>query len=171
MSVHRHSCPWWDLPMSVAKIALCLVSGKIIEHIFWMSVAKFWFWENVHHKLSWWWLPFLKVSQSRWRFYFCEVRVRVGVRVRYSVCEVRVRVRVRFRHSKVKLKWSLRVAFFRIRTETPAKKRVPLLTRRLLVVSDMFIASRKRTPWFCECIPAAPIMFVSLYVSPICGHK
>ena len=27
--------------MSVAKIALSLVSGKIIEHIFWMSVAKF----------------------------------------------------------------------------------------------------------------------------------
>ena len=46
-------------------------------------------------------LPILQVSQSR-RFYFCEVRVRVGVRVRYSVCEVRVRVR--FRHSKVKLK-------------------------------------------------------------------
>ena len=30
-------------------------NGKVIEHIFWMSVAKIGFWENVHHKLSWWW--------------------------------------------------------------------------------------------------------------------
>ena len=29
--------------------------GKNIEHITLVSVAKTWFWENVRHKLSWWW--------------------------------------------------------------------------------------------------------------------